>query len=266
MNFESQFNLRKKINTKGGILEIIDIIPEKEIGIPVFLSSGWASTPELLKPLLKTISENNRRIITVDFKKFDRINTKNQKGVAREKLKSQAILETAKILEIEKMDIISHSEGAVYTTFAVEDNPSIFKNFLLIAPAGMIVGQSFLETASKFILDTLLWPVKKLKKKSRPFYHIFQNTKFLLLNPIQSLQEGYGLSKVFIAKKISFIIKKGVNVNLIYFNEDLIFSYEEVRKNAEIHNIPVYLVEGSHNFIYSKPDIFWSKIKGYIEE
>ncbi|AKM84289.1 TPA: hypothetical protein DCZ46_03000 [Candidatus Campbellbacteria bacterium] len=266
MNFEGQFNVRKKIVTKGGIFEIIDITPENETGIPVFLSSGWASTPELLKPLLKTISDNNRRIITVDFKKFDKINTKNQRGIAREKLKSQAILEVAKILEIEKLDIIGHSEGAVYTTFAVEDNPSIFKNFLLIAPAGMTYDQSFLETASKFILDTLLWPIKKIKKKNRPFYHILQNTKFFILNPIQSLQEGYGLSKIFIAKKIGFIIKNGVNVNLIYFNEDLIFPCEEMRQNAEIHNIPICLIEGSHNFIYSKPDIFWDKIKSYIEE
>jgi pimeloyl-ACP methyl ester carboxylesterase len=265
MNFEGQFSIRKKIDTKGGVLEIIDIIPDQEKGLPVFLSSGWASTPELLKPLLKTINKNDRRVITVDFKKFDRINTKKHKGIAREKLKSQAILEVAKILEIEKMDIISHSEGAVYTTFAVEDNPSIFKNLLLIAPAGMISNQSFLETASKFILDTLLWPIKKMRKKNRPLYHVIQNIKFFILNPIQSLQEGYGLSKVFIAKKIDFIIKSGVNVNLIYFNDDLIFPYKKVKQNAEVHNIPTYLIEGSHNFIYSNPEIFWSKIKGYIE-
>src|SRR3989344_3368408 len=126
MNFEGQFNLRKKIETRGGILEIIDITPEKESGLPVFLSSGWASTPELLKPLLRTVFDNDRRVITVDFKKFDKINTKNQRGVAREKLKSQAILEVAKVLEIEKLDIISHSEGAVYTAFAVEESPAIF--------------------------------------------------------------------------------------------------------------------------------------------
>ena len=263
MNFENQFNIRKKISTRGGTLEIIDIIPDQERGLPIFLSSGWASTPELLKSLLKTINENNRRIITVDFKKFDKINTKKHKGVAREKLKSQAILEVAKILQIEKLDIIGHSEGAIYTTLAVENNPSIFKNFLLIAPAGMILNQSFLETASKFILDTLLWPIKK---ENRPLYHIIQNVKFFILNPIQSLQEGYGLSKIFIAKKIKVIIKDGVNVNLIFFKNDKIFSYVEVKKNSDDHNIPIHLIEGSHNFIYSSPEIFWSKISGYIEE
>ncbi|MDD2935217.1 MAG: hypothetical protein PHX25_01960 [Candidatus Pacebacteria bacterium] len=265
MNFEGQFNIRKKINTTGGTLEIIDIIPDKETGLPVFISSGWASTPRLLKPLLKTINENERRVVTVNFKNFDRINTKKEKGVAREKMKSQAILETIKILNIEKIDIVGHSEGAVYTTLAVEDKPEVFKNFLLIAPAGMTPQQSFLKTASKFILDTFLWPIKKIKNKNRPFYHIVQNISFFVFNPVQSIQEGYGLSKIFIGKKVAYIINRGVNVNLIYFKEDTIFSYEEVSANAYNHNIPLHSVSGSHNFIYSKPDIFWDNIKGYIE-
>ena len=265
MDFEGQFNLRKKIDTKGGVLEIIDIIPDQEKGLPIFLSSGWASTPKLLKPLLKTLNEKGRRVITVNFKKFDKINSHINKGVAREKLKSQAILETIKILGIKEIDIIGHSEGAVYTTLAVENNPDLFRNFVLVAPAGMTPKQSFLKTASKFILDTLLWPIKKIRGKNRPLYHVIQNAKFFMLNPIQSLQEGYGLSKIFIAKKIDFIIKSGVNVNLIYFNGDSIFPCKEVRHNAEIHNIPIYLAEGSHNFIYSNPEIFWGEIKSYVE-
>lgn len=267
MTFEEQFNKRIKMETLGGTINIIDIHPstEKVANYPVLIASGWASTPELLKPLLKEVYENNNRVITIDFKKLDKANKKQGKYTTRESFKAKAIIDVLEKLNLTKVDIIGHSEGGVYATLAIEMDMNKFRKSLLIAPAGMIPNESFIKLVYKFVSDFFLWPFQKIQGKNRPFYHIIQNLKFLLFNPMQSLGEGYGLSKIKIGGVLDQLIKKGVSVNLICFKDDLIFPYKLIEKTAKKNNIPFHLLEGNHNYIYSEPKIFWSKVNSFLQ-
>lgn len=259
MNFEEQFKNKKKIETLGGTIDVIDIQSEENGLIPVFVSSGWASTPELLKPLIESISKTDRRVVTIDFSHLDNIKY-TDKYKRRADFKAQAILDVLEKLNIQKVDVIGHSEGAVNTALAIEKQPERFRHFTLVAPAGMIPNESFLNLTLRYIFSILLYPVQKIIGRNRPLYQILQNIKFLLFNPIQSIQEGYGLSKIFIGGMIKDLTEKNILVSLIYFEEDMMFPKKIVAETARVNNIPFTVIKGGHNYIYSKPDTFLKEI------
>lgn len=66
VSFEEQFNQKEKIESLGGVIEVVDIKPEQpKTEVPVLFAPGWGETHKTFKDSLEEMSELGRRVLSL---------------------------------------------------------------------------------------------------------------------------------------------------------------------------------------------------------
>jgi len=274
-SFEDQFAKKERIKVTGGVAEVIDIKAENpELNMPVFFAPAWGCTTEVYKPALKTLSETNRRTLSLDHPRTggDMSKTPEEfvKKYPKEELrKAMNILDIMDEKGIPHADIIAHSEGAINIAIAATLHPEKFKNIVFFAPAGLIgkntfgrllkgfAGQGARAPSLKAGETTPEIPVTDTEKQVAG-KAITEAIKYFAKNPLRGFREGKEIADSDIYEMLKYLHKeKGIGITIMSGVDDPVFPMEKMQKMVKSEIIDGFLsLRGGHGEIGNHPELY----------
>jgi len=251
MNFNEQFSKREKIKSDGGIVGIIEVTPKNpKSSIPVFLSSGWAEAPDMLKGVIHSIFNKGYKVLACDYSHLDNTSDIDSKFPPNAHIKALSMLKIFTDKKINNINVVAHSEGAINVAIAAYLKPEIFNKIILVAPAGMTGGDTFYKLASRFSVSLF----NEGDSNSISWVHIKNILRYIIYNPIQALAEAVGISNFKISTILKDLKKRGVEVHIIHGKNDKVFEMGKLKKMALSSNLKIHESSGGHNEIHNYPD------------
>lgn len=219
-----------------GKVEVVDLDPqEKKTETPLVIIPGWAATAEVCKENSQIFSEElGRRTITLNAPHG--IETDPQEDIPLAELrKAAAITKVIEEKNIEKVDVLTHSEGALFTTIAAMQNPEKFRSIIYFSPAGLIGEDNFWRLISRFGSD--LFQQWKDRKKS-PERESKINTALIealktFKNPKMSLDEIMAIADSQIQENLRELKQLGVKIVIMHPVGDKAFLMERMQKMVD---------------------------------
>jgi pimeloyl-ACP methyl ester carboxylesterase len=152
---EYQFNHPETQEIYGGKIEIYDVTPERaKTEVPVIIAPGWAVNAEVFKDNIKELANRGRRSISFGNYHGVENNVANTENIPNEEWrKVVALIGTIESQKLDKVDVMAHSEGAIYTLLAAKMYPEKFRNIVLVDPAGFIQNDSWPKLLVRFSKD-----------------------------------------------------------------------------------------------------------------
>ena len=257
--------LPEKLKINNQFVEVYDIKPEKNIQkekIPIFFAQGWATSIETYKDDLIELSKLGRRTIFVDaphgveIKGENKILDKNYP--VAELRKVNAFFSVLDNKNIDKVDVVAHSEGGIYISIAAMMKPEKFRNIIFVDPAGLIGKDNFLSLAKRFNKEILNTFINEFINKSSGYKkvslgEIIKYTKGLT-DPIKAIEEAEAISKTDIINMLKEIKNKGIGVAVLSAADDKIFPMDKIQKNLNSNMVDgFYSLRGGHNEIIFRP-------------
>lgn len=277
-SFEEQFSSVENLKVAGGTAEIFDIAPESpKSEVPVFFAPAWSCTAEVYKPALETLSGQERRVVTINHPRFGGdMSIAPEEAVEKypyeEVRKAMNILGVLEQKNIEKTDVIAHSEGAVNVAIAAALHPEKFRNIVLFAPAGMIGEDTFTRLLKGFagqgkrpeslkatpaqgenpgfeeipVTETEKYAAKTAAKEA---------IKYLAKNPVRGLKEGWDISKSQIHDMLRYLHEQGVGIVVMSGVDDPVFPMEKMQEIAKTDMLDGFLsLRGGHGELGNHPE------------
>ncbi|KKT63535.1 MAG: hypothetical protein UW93_C0009G0030 [Parcubacteria group bacterium GW2011_GWC1_45_13] len=266
MGFEEKFAQRKTIKVLDAELETVDVKPDfLKTETPVLFAPGWGGTPEAYKDPIKTLYEKNRRVLSLaharkgaDEELMD--SELKKQYLADELRKALALLSLIDKGDIEKVDAIAHSEGAINTAIAASLHPDKFRNIVFVNPAGLIGPDKFPKLAGRFNLNgiqTFFGAIfgKEELKRNRLQRLTKEVIKYIGQNPARALKESVAISQSEIYAMLEDLHEKGIGIFIINGVGDPVFPMDKMQKILKADKIDGFLsVKGGHNEIISNPE------------
>ncbi len=267
--FEERFSQKEKIEILGGALEVADLKPENpKTEVPVLFAPGWSGTPETYKDAIKTLYEKNRRVLS-----FAHARKGGDEKLAPDELqkiypadelrKALALLKILDEKNIDKVDVVAHSEGGINAAIAASLAPEKFRNIVFVNPAGLIGKDKFPKLAGRFMLEAIRMAgdlfkmiMKKEKKEVWRFFTAEQESlKYIGKNPIRALNEAVAISQIQTHKMLKDLRDQGIGIAVISGVEDLVFPINMMQTTMKGAEIDAFLsVKGGHNEIVFRPE------------
>ncbi len=257
--FEEQFAKREFFETAGGTSEVVDITPEKlKDEVPVFLAQAWACNAELYKEALRTLSEEERRVVTLNHPRQGGDMEAHSSEEERQKYpegklrKALDILEVMEQKNLAQVDAIAHSEGAIHLVIAATLHPEKFRNIVFFGPAGLIGKENFLRLAQGFAAqgkrpDSLRnMPITEREKEDGKKV-MDSLVTYLKGNPMRALKETVEIAQTQIHDMIRYLHDKGIGIVVASGIEDPVFPIDQMKKIATFDKIDGFLtLPGNH--------------------
>jgi len=250
-----QFKNPEIVNIDGRKFEIIDLIPPKlKTQVPLVLVPGWSANAKVLKKNIIFLASLGRRIVVISIPHG--INVLFSKNYPEAEFrKAVALRYLIKHKGFLKVDAISHSEGAIFLTIEVTENPDKFRNLVFVSPAGLIGQDSLGRLIKDFSLHLgsqtlkgLLYQQHRLCKTIRSLYEAI---KALINSPQRAYQELRAIVDYPINDLIENLIKQGHGVSIIHGYNDKVFPLERLKKTIDINIFDKFIeVKGCHNEFY----------------
>ena len=278
-SFDDQWNRRQTIIIGDRRIEIADIAPKKEITrIPVLIGLGWLETPDILKQNILGLMEHGRRVICPNTPHGIKIQSDISKNrgeyPAVELMKMAALIYTLKSLNIDKVDVVSHSEGAIFSVMAAYLYPEKVRNMVLVNPAGMIGKDNLPRLMLGFSSDIIMHIIDEIHGIIKTADSEFRNhsltalahTRILSENPLQDIRSVFAIANSDIHSMISSLREKGVRVSVVLSTTDLVFPEKRIERIITNEKLDgTYIVEGSHNSYYLNPSEYNSTVNKALD-
>jgi len=265
LSFDAQFKTKKQIHFYGRSILFMDVTPQVlNSDIPIFIAPGWGETPKTFKDLAHLLFDAGFRVISVTHPRQDlKLITKN--NISRlEFQKAEIILAIFESLDINKVNVVAHSEGAINAVIAAHLTPSMFKNILLVGPGGLVENEGFLELTSRFI-GNMIQGGSRVFKDSVARMHLLRSGvetfKYFLMNPVMSLLEGSAISRTHLQDFLIELHANDISVGVIHGVDDLVFPLKKMKNLSDLGWIDFREVKGDHSDIYAHPQDFIILIK-----
>ena len=261
-----------------GKVEVVDLDPqEKKAEVPLLIVPGWAATAEVCKENSQIFSEElGRRTITLNAPHGIEIDPQEDIPLA-ELRKAAAITRVIEEKNIEKIDVLTHSEGALFTTIAAMQNPEKFRSIVYFSPAGLIGEDNFWKLVSRFSSD--LFQQWKDRKKS-PERESKINTAFIealktFKNPKMSLDEIKAIANLHIQENLRDLKQLGVKIVIMHPVGDKAFPMERMQEIVKGGMVDGFISVGdakktgevaeTHNAWYLTPRKYTLAINSILE-
>lgn len=249
---------RHYIEIDGRKVEYADFSPERLTdSTPVLFAQGWGASINTYQKTLREFANQGRRIIMINYPKFVANFESQDRYPAVELTKSQLLLELLERIKVEKVDLVTHSEGSIYGALAIFFKSDSFRNVVFVNPTGLAKNTSIPRLA-KSSATMLLEGIKRIKKDSSTFQAYFrsgiEHVKYLTNGPIAAIKEIQAIVEDDATETVKRVRKLGHKVAIIHTVDDPLFPVLEVSSSLPEKSVEGFLsVRGNHNEIYVKP-------------
>lgn len=266
-----QFEQTEKYQYGSTTIEAFDIQPEKlKTETPVFFGTGWSASRGVYEASMLGIADRGRRLLSVfaphgidtetDFGKGDKT------YAAAELRKAVAMLHALEEKGVEQLDVVAHSESALWTLIVATMHPEKIRNIVLIDPAGLIDDETTPRLATSFCLDIVQGALNK-EKLPRPNIErsvqpgsptdLFGALKNMAGNPMHSLKEVLAMRDADIRFILEDLKAQGKHISIIQGARDTIFPMERMQRVVNTTQVDgFYSVYGAHNEINLNPEAY----------
>ncbi|TSC88203.1 MAG: Uncharacterized protein G01um10145_912 [Microgenomates group bacterium Gr01-1014_5] len=256
--FEEQFANKELIRTPDRTIEVIDISPEiLKDPVPVFIAPGWSESDKVFKESLRVVYEAGRRVISLNHPR-QVSQTKDVYYPETELTKAESILAVLEEKELEKVDVITHSEGSIYATIAACLRPSKFRSMVIMNPAGMMGHDNFLGLLSRNLrmnLGNIERMGKEPQTRQALIVYLQEGVLYFLKNPKRALGEARDISGADIHAWLKNLKALGIGISVIAGVDDPLFPMDSVQQATKASEITgFYSVKGDHNEAHLQPD------------
>ncbi|MBI3627851.1 MAG: alpha/beta hydrolase [Candidatus Sungbacteria bacterium] len=281
-SFEDQF-LHPEVydlEGSGSQVKIYDLKPEQpKSQVPTYFAMGWSETPTALRENLIGLAEEGRHVIASDTPHGLETNEEGLDYNMAELRKMTGLMQTLETKEIEKVDVVAHSEGAVFTAIAASLHPEKFRNIVFVNPAGMIGKDNPLSLVARFGADMIHHVLNTgMSKEKKAAYAKIEGTAkskepsplnaILTVSgsPIRSAKEIGAISATDVVSMLESLHDNGIGITVIYGAEDKTFpatrmsktirSKEDREAGRPLKIDGALAVAGTHNQMFKNPKAF----------
>ncbi|MFZ1019600.1 MAG: alpha/beta hydrolase [Minisyncoccia bacterium] len=289
--FESKGAKKERLVINGAQVDTVDIKPENQKDeVPVLVAPGWGATMESFKPGLKVLSEKGRRAISLDQpRKGGTIPDSHNEEVEKwykekgekypdwpneELRKAQTILGLLEQKNLDKVDVIAHSEGAINVCIAAMLHPEKFtgRTIVLYSPAGVIGKDNILRLqkgagANKSRTESISHiPVTEAETEYlKSTTHITPD--YMKANPLRMVKELWAISQADIEEMLRYLREKGIKIVIIGAVDDTMFPMDKMQKNVKKDFVDGFLsVRGGHMQIQVHPELYMSAAESMLTQ
>jgi len=254
--YGKQFKDITMLHLDGVPIGIHEISPEtQKTEVPVVFAPGWAATPKIYKSNLVALAEAGRKVIAVDAPHG--ISTPEAENYAAAELrKAAAILKALEAKGVERVDVIGHSEGAIYLLMIARMYPEKIRNMVLIDPPGLIGEDNAARLLVGFSIDIVRETIRKITHPSpdMPQNSILEPLRIIKENPTQAIREVLAIADSDIREMLTFAKEHGIGISVIHAVDDGFFPMERVQKVIDPAQIDgFYSVRGTHQVFTLEP-------------
>jgi pimeloyl-ACP methyl ester carboxylesterase len=227
------------VNSTFGDIKIVTNSPEKVSSpVPIVIAPGWGEISQNFFPVQSVLSERKRISVVFDHPPYTKGSVDNNIEVPEAELKNAVVLN--KVVESiqkdghkEGVDLIAHSEGALYGIIAATLHPEYYRNIILHAPAGMVGEDSFLELLLKLAKKEVKFVEQGFKgdreiKEQIASIHKGYVSDFLK-NPVHAIKEGLAVTKLDIINMLVSLRKRGIGIVVVSCSDDVVFPMKEIQ-------------------------------------
>ena len=259
-SFEAQFENKRTIPFPEGNVDVVDVAPPNVSALPVLLAPGWSENQDTYKKSLKVLYDSGRRAITVGYGRRGGETEKHETYPQAELRKANQLLGVLSAKDIDKVDGIFHSEGAINGLIAAMLRPDKFRNIVLDKPAGLIGEDSKTNLTARFLKLLVTEAVeRKPFSFSDPTNSVTASARtlnYIAGNPLRTLSEMEALTTQDITHLIHHLEGLGIKFSIIAAPDDPLYpikrQIEYMRQKQEESGkmLPIegyYSVKGGHN-------------------
>lgn len=253
-------------------LQIIDIVPEKEkYPVPVLVAPGWATTTKDLENFSKLLSEKGRRVLSFSHSRENIVGgplsllrskkeiTEAGKEYSFEEIqKAFSLLEVLENKNIDKADVVAHSEAGINVSIAASEYPEKFRNIVYVNPAGMIGEDKFPKLLGRFSTESIKSAFNSfLKSENRGSVKTQwkESINYITKNIPLSWKEAVAISKSDIKEMLKSLKEKGIGISIVHTEGDNVFPIEKMKeKVGSVIDDNFIQYEGDHFDIIFNPE------------
>ncbi len=265
--FQEQFENPGAVEVYGGEMKIIDLKPEQlKTEVPAVFLRGWGTTPTSYKDALFDLAGKDRRTLAIE--EYSGIDIENlpkddprMKNIPEGELrKVAAVLKTLDEKGIDQADLVAHSEGGIYATYAAMLRPEKVRSMVLVDPAGMMGDDSVWRTLKGAMLDSAL-QMGRLRKDAEAKRISDQGSKelfkFIAKDPKRAISSIGTIAGSQIHEILEQLHDMGIKISIIHGVDDKLFPMEKIQETTNTKMVDgFYSVKGTHNDISHHPEQF----------
>ena len=270
-NLAKQFEQSEKYTYGSTTIEAFDVQPEKlKRETPVFFGTGWSASRGVYEATILGIADRGCRVLSMfaphgidtdpGFGKGDKT------YAAAELRKAAAMLRALEEKDVEQIDIVAHSESAIWSLIVATMHPEKVRNIVLIDPAGLIDEDSTVRLAVSFCLDIVQGalnkeklPHPKIERSVQPgsSQDLLGALKNMMSDPMLSLKGALAIRDADIRDLLENLKAQGKRIAIIQGARDVIFPMERMQRVVNTKQVDgFYSVYGAHNEINSNPEAY----------
>lgn len=270
--FETQFGKREYISSPLGEIETLDITPSNLITkIPVLFAPGFRETPELQKECLREVYNSGRRVITLFHpQKLQKLEATVGDFPEVELQKAKTLLMVLEAKKLPRVDVISHSEGAINVSIAATIEPRRFRNLILVAPAGLVGRDSLIRVATGFMKH--IYGTKSFWRFVKVGVRRTKERISLTRNISYAIKEGLAIAAFNIHPLLLELKNGGIKVAILAGEKDQVFPLSRIKTQLEKvakpphYGFNIFATKPSGHEIYSKPKEVMPQVLGLLTQ
>ena len=254
---------RETIESEGGDIEIVDVIPEKEkTEVPVLFAPGWGTTPKTLEDVQLALAGKERRVISLSHPRIGG-EIKGKENYPPEELrKAASILNVINERGGDQFDIVGYSEGGINSILAAKMAPDKIRNIILLNPGGIVNKDNFLKLSGRFLGGVLNLVKEEMMEGKKVKNTLFtESLKYITKNPARALKEVGEMAETDIKDILRDLREKGIGISIIHGADDSVFSMDDFQRDLKKESVDgFYSVKGDHWESLKEPDKYMALV------
>ena len=226
--YQASFKHPEMLLTIGGSIEVVVLKPEHlKTEVPLVLVPGWAATAEVHKRNSILFAEAGRRTIVISAPHGIPVVPGEYKNIPVAEARKAAAIEYALQTKlVNRTDVVTHSEAAIFVTVAALKQPERYRSITYVAPAGLIGADGFWQLARRFNADRIRQISELGKEKGRwsqTLIALREAGKSIASAPLKSIEEVMAIAHAQIQVDIRALHDKGVKIFVVHPAGDEVF-------------------------------------------
>ena len=272
--FEKQFANPEILGGGEGSVEIINLKPEYlKSSVPLLIVPGWVATAEVHKRNAELFAESGRHVIAMSSPHGVNVAHGITGEIPRVELhKADAVMRVLNAQGIEKVDVVAHSEAAIFVTAAARAHPERFRSITYIAPVGLMEHDSMWQLALRFGKDIIeQWTGRNDEegRKERIWTAFHEGAKSFATGPITTIKEVKAIAGAHVQKDIRALHEAGIKIFVVRPNDDRAFLASAIEPDSIDEILNMNDTDGSiattHNAWYLSPEKYTAAVGALLD-